>query len=46
MPILVAEGGGETLNVHAKPLGTSAREVGHTPILTAYPTKPLTLLTQ
>jgi hypothetical protein len=40
VPILVAEGGGETLNIRAKPLGASTREVGHTPMLTAYPTEP------
>ena len=45
MPILVAESGGETLNIGAKPLGAGARE-GHTPMLTAYPTTTLTLLTQ
>jgi hypothetical protein len=46
MPILVAEGGAETLNIRAKPLGTGAREVGHTPMLTAYPTTTLTFWTQ
>jgi hypothetical protein len=46
MPILVPEGGGETLNIRVKPLGAGAREVGHTPRLPAYPMNPLILLTQ
>ena len=46
MPILVTQGGGETLNVRTEPLGAGAREVGHTPRLPAYPMKTLTLLTQ
>jgi hypothetical protein len=46
MAIPVAEGGGETLNIRAKSLGAGAREVGHTPMLPAYPMKTLTFLTQ
>jgi hypothetical protein len=37
VPILVTEGGGETLNIRVKPLGAGAREGGHTPMLPAYP---------
>jgi hypothetical protein len=36
VPILVAEGRAETLNIGVKPLGASGRKVGHTPMLTAY----------
>jgi hypothetical protein len=46
MPIPVTEGDGETLNIRVKPLGAGAREVGHTPTMTAYPMTSLTLLTQ
>jgi hypothetical protein len=46
MPILVTEGGGETLNIRVKPLGAGAREVGPTPRLPAYPMPSLTSLTQ
>jgi hypothetical protein len=46
MPVLVAEGGGEALNVRVKPLRAGAREVGHTPRLPAYPMNLLTFLTQ
>ena len=40
MPILVAKGGAEMLNIRAKPLGSGVREVGHTPRLPAYPMNP------
>jgi len=46
MPVSVPQSGAETLNIRVKPLGASARKVGHTTMLTAYPAKPLTLLTQ
>ena len=46
VPILVAEGGGETLNIRVKPLGAGSREIGHMPRLPAYPMNSLTLLTQ
>jgi len=46
VPILMAEGGGETLNIRAKPLDAGAREVGHTPRRPAYPMTSLTFLTQ
>ena len=46
MPILVTKGRGETVNVRTDPLGSGAREVGHTPRLPAYPMKTLTSLTQ
>jgi hypothetical protein len=36
MPILVAEGGGETLNIRVKPPGAGVREVAHASRLTAY----------
>ena len=42
VPIPVAEGGGETLNIRVKPLGAGAREVGHTPTMTAHPMTSLT----
>src|SRR5918996_431893 len=44
MPVLVPEGGGETFNIRVKPLGAGAREVGHTPRVSAYPMNSLTLL--
>jgi hypothetical protein len=46
MPILVTQGGGETLNVCTEPLGAGARVIGHTPRLPAYPMPALTFLTQ
>ena len=50
MPILMTQGGGETLHVRTEPLGAGAREVGHTPRLPArlpaYPMNTLTFLTQ
>jgi hypothetical protein len=46
VPILVTEGGGETLNIRVKPLGARGREGGHTPRLPAYPMTSLTFLTQ
>ena len=46
MPILVAEGGGETLNIRVKSLGAGAREGGHTPRLPAYPMTSLIFMTQ
>jgi hypothetical protein len=46
MPVLMTEGGGETLNIRVKPLGAGAREVGHTSRLPAYPMNSLTFLTQ
>jgi hypothetical protein len=42
MPILVTQGGRETLNVRMEPPGAGAREIGHTPRLPAY----LAFLTQ
>ena len=46
MPVPVAEGGGETLNIRVKPLGARGREVEHTLMLTAYPMNSLTFVTQ
>jgi len=46
VPIPVAEGGGETLNIRVKPLGARGREVGHTLRLPAYPMNFLIFMTQ
>jgi len=45
-PAPVTEGGGETLNIRVKPLGAGGREVGHTPMLPAYPMTSLVFMTQ
>jgi len=41
MPVLVTEGGGETLNIRVKPPGAGARKGAHTPRLPAYPMNSL-----
>src|SRR2546426_354027 len=46
VPIPMAEGRAETLNIRVKPLGAGGPEVGHTWMLSAYPRNPLILLTQ
>ena len=46
VPIPMAEGRAETLNIRVKPLGAGGPEVGHTWMLPAYPRNPLILLTQ
>src|SRR5438876_8656183 len=46
VPIPMAEGRAETLNIRVKPLGAGGPGVGHTWMLPAYPRNPLVLLTQ
>jgi len=46
VPIPMAEGRAETLNIRVKPLGAGGPEVGHTWMLPAYPRNPLMLVTQ
>src|SRR2546428_424170 len=46
VPIPMAAGPAETLNIRVKPLGAGGPEVGHTWMLPAYPRNPLILLTQ
>jgi hypothetical protein len=46
MPVLMTEGGGETLNIRVKSLRAGVREFGHAPRLPAYPMTSLIFLTQ